>query len=55
MNFKIEHIGIAVKSLETAIKRYELLLNTSCYKREEVESEGVVTAFFKAGDTKMNS
>jgi methylmalonyl-CoA/ethylmalonyl-CoA epimerase len=50
---KIEHIGIAVKSLETAIPIYEKLLKTPCYKTEEVESEGVRTAFFKVGETKI--
>lgn len=49
----IEHLGIAVKDLETAISRYEKLLGASCYKREEVESEGVVTAFFQTGVNKV--
>ncbi|GHA38389.1 methylmalonyl-CoA epimerase [Salinimicrobium marinum] len=50
---KIEHIGIAVKDLETANKTYEALLNTSCYKTEAVESEGVETAFFRTGESKI--
>lgn len=50
---QIEHIGIAVHSLSEAIPRYELLLNTPCYKREWVESEQVETAFFKMGDGKI--
>ena len=50
---KIEHIGIAVKSLEISIPIYEKLLNTPCYKIEAVESEGVKTAFFKIGDSKI--
>ncbi|HLW38758.1 MAG TPA: methylmalonyl-CoA epimerase [Brumimicrobium sp.] len=50
---KIEHIGIAVKNLEEAIPTYEVLLNTKCYKIEEVQSEGVKTAFFKIGDSKI--
>lgn len=50
---KIEHIGIAVKSLDAAIPAYEKLLKTPCYKIEEVESEGVRTAFFKVGESKI--
>jgi|SRR5690554_908672 len=50
---KIEHIGIAVKDMESAIKIYEKLLNTECYKVEEVASEGVKTAFFKVGESKI--
>ena len=51
--FKIEHIGIAVKELSTAIPLFEKLLNSQCYKTENVESEKVNTAFFKKGDTKI--
>jgi methylmalonyl-CoA/ethylmalonyl-CoA epimerase len=50
---KIEHIGIAVSNLEEAIKTYTELLNTPCYKTEEVTSEGVKTAFFQIGDSKI--
>lgn len=50
---KIEHIGIAVTNLEDAISVYEKLLNTSCYKTEAVESEGVMTAFFQVGESKI--
>lgn len=50
---KIEHIGIAVKSLETSIPLFEKLLNTPCYKTELVESEKVNTAFFKTGPNKI--
>ena len=50
---KTEHIGIAVKSLETSIPLFEKLLQTNCYKTELVESEGVQTAFFKSGETKI--
>lgn len=50
---KIEHIGIAVKSLELSIPLYEKLLNTTCYKVEEVESEFVKTAFFRIGSSKI--
>jgi methylmalonyl-CoA/ethylmalonyl-CoA epimerase len=50
---KIEHIGIAVKSLAASIPLYEKLLNTVCYKRETVESEKVETAFFQSGPNKV--
>ncbi|HNB80456.1 MAG TPA: methylmalonyl-CoA epimerase [Chitinophagaceae bacterium] len=49
----IEHIGLAVHSLSEAIPRFEALLNTVCYKTEEVESEQVRTAFFKLGESKI--
>jgi len=49
----IEHLGIAVRDLNTAIPLYEKLLGTACYKREEVESEGVITAFFLSGNNKL--
>ena len=50
---KIEHIAIAVKSLDESILLYEKLLGTPCYKKEEVESEEVNTAFFKTGESKI--
>lgn len=50
---KIEHLGIAVKELEQSIPLFEQLLNTPCYKTEKVESEGVNTAFFQVGDSKV--
>ena len=50
---KIEHIGIAVKDLEKAGKTYETLLNTLCYKTEKVASEGVETAFYEVGESKI--
>ena len=50
---KIEHIGIAVKNLETSNALYEKLFGTPCYKTEEVASEGVKTSFFKIGDNKI--
>jgi len=49
----LEHIGIAVKSLEKSIPLFEKLLNTTCYKTEMVQSENVNTAFFKKGETKI--
>lgn len=50
---KVEHIGIAVKSLEESIPLFEKLLNASCYKTEEVLGENVNTAFFQKGETKI--
>jgi len=50
---KVEHIGIAVRELSNSIPLFEKLLNTACYKTEQVESEQVATAFFKTGDTKI--
>lgn len=50
---KIEHLGIAVKSLETSVPLFEKLLNKDCYKTESVESEGVNTAFFQMGESKI--
>ncbi|WP_293305958.1 methylmalonyl-CoA epimerase [Pedobacter sp. UBA5917] len=50
---KIEHIGIAVKDLNSSIAIYEKLLNTDCYKTEQVASESVNTAFFKTGENKV--
>lgn len=50
---KIEHLGIAVKELSVSVPLFEQLLNTPCYKTEEVASEGVNTAFFMTGDSKI--
>lgn len=49
----IEHIGIAVKSLEEAIPYYEQTLGLKCYSIEEVKEQKVKTAFFKIGQTKL--
>ena len=49
----IEHIGIAVKSLDVAIPYYEQLLGSPCYAIEEVKDQKVKTAFFKIGQTKI--
>ena len=49
----IDHIGIAVSDIELGIKKYESILNTSCFKREIVESEQVETAFFQTGQSKV--
>lgn len=49
----IEHIGIAVKSLEQAIPFYEKVFGLECYAVEEVVDQRVKTAFFKVGQTKI--
>jgi methylmalonyl-CoA/ethylmalonyl-CoA epimerase len=49
----IEHIGIAVVSLEESIPYYEKVLGLECYAIEEVADQKVRTAFFKVGDTKI--
>ncbi|OGU54596.1 MAG: methylmalonyl-CoA epimerase [Ignavibacteria bacterium RBG_13_36_8] len=49
----IEHIGIAVKNLDEAIRYYENVLGLKCYSVEEVKDQKVKTAFFKAGQTKI--
>lgn len=50
---KIEHLGIAVKDLESSNLLFEKLLGTAHYKTEEVASEGVNTSFFKVGPNKI--
>ena len=50
---QIEHLGIAVESIEASLKTFETLLNTPCYKEEIVESEGVRTAFLMVGNSKI--
>lgn len=50
---KIEHIGIAVKDIESANAIYEKLFGAPPYKEEEVESEGVKTSFFMNGPNKI--
>lgn len=50
---KIEHIGIAVKSLKESNALFEKLFGKSHYKIEEVKSEGVNTSFFKIGENKI--
>jgi methylmalonyl-CoA/ethylmalonyl-CoA epimerase len=49
----IEHIGIAVTSLEEAIPYYENTLGLKCYAIEEVADQKVKTAFFMVGQTKI--
>ena len=50
---KIEHLGIAVKSIKESSKMYEALLGKPSYKTEVVESEGVSTMFFEVGESKI--
>jgi methylmalonyl-CoA/ethylmalonyl-CoA epimerase len=50
---KLEHIGIAVNSLEMSNLLFEKLLGTPPYKSEEVASEGVKTSFFLSGPNKI--
>jgi methylmalonyl-CoA/ethylmalonyl-CoA epimerase len=50
---QLEHIGIAVSSLKTSIPLFEKLLNSPCYKIEDVLSENVRTAFFLKDHTKI--
>ncbi|MDT0558000.1 methylmalonyl-CoA epimerase [Ichthyenterobacterium sp. W332] len=50
---KIEHIGIAVKDIEASNKTFEALFGKSHYKTEKVESEHVLTSFFKCGPNKI--
>ncbi len=50
---KIEHIGIAVKDIKTANQIYKSLLGYEHYKTENIESESVITSFFKCGDSKI--
>ena len=50
---KIEHLGIAVANIDESLRVFETLLGTQCYKIEEVESEGVKTAFLQVGESKI--
>jgi methylmalonyl-CoA/ethylmalonyl-CoA epimerase len=50
---KIDHIGIAVKDIEASNALFEKLLGVSPYKLEEVESESVLTSFFKTDTNKI--
>lgn len=50
---RIEHLGIAVKDMEAANRLFTALLGTGPYKTESVESEKVLTSFFKVGESKV--
>ena len=49
----IEHLGIAVTSLEETMPFFEFLTGSKCYSIEVVEDQKVKTAFFKVGQTKI--
>lgn len=49
----LEHIGIAVKDLEKSKNLFAMLLNTECYKEEDVKEQGVRTSFFQTGESKI--
>ena len=53
MNKKIDHIGIAVKDLQSTQKIFETIFNTKASKVEIVESENIKTVFLKAGTSKI--
>lgn len=50
---KIEHIGIAVKDIHVSNKVFAKIFGKSPYKSERVDSEGVITSFFKIGESKL--
>ena len=50
---KIEHLGLAVRDLEASNALYTALLGVPPYKEEAVESEHVLTSFFRVGETKI--
>ena len=50
---KIEHLGIAIKNLETSDNLFAKLLGKSNYKQESVEREGVTTSFYQLGESKI--
>jgi len=50
---KLEHIGIAVKSLGVSDELFARLLGKESYKKESVEREGVVTSFYETGESKI--
>ncbi|MBV8326387.1 methylmalonyl-CoA epimerase [Chryseobacterium sp.] len=50
---KLEHIGIAVKSLGISDELFTKLLGKESYKKETVEREGVVTSFYETGESKL--
>ncbi len=50
---RIEHIGIAVRDIEFSNKLFAKILGTKSYKSEVVDAQGVVTSFFKIGESKI--
>ncbi|MGA0555536.1 methylmalonyl-CoA epimerase [Larkinella sp. VNQ87] len=53
MMTNVEHVGIAVRSLEASNTLFTKLLGVKPYKSEAVESEGVTTSFFRVNQTKI--
>ena len=53
MDYKVEHIGIAVKDLQISIPLFERLLGSPCYKTEKIDGEQVNTAFFLQQNSKI--
>lgn len=53
ITMKIEHLGIAVKSLENSDDLFAQLLGKENYKKESVDREGVTTSFYQVGDSKI--
>ncbi len=51
--FKLEHIGIAVRSLEDSNELFSRILGAPHYKTEAVDSEQVLTSFFQTGQSKI--
>ena len=51
----IEHLGIAVTSLEATMPFFEFLTGSKCYNIEEVADQKVKTAFFKVGEVKISN
>ncbi|MEY8001827.1 methylmalonyl-CoA epimerase [Clostridium sp. Mt-5] len=50
---KIDHVGIAVKSIEESLKFYEGVLGLKCSGTEEVKSQKVITAFIPLGESEL--
>lgn len=50
---KIEHLGIAVQSIDEVLPYFENVLGLKCYKTEVVEDQKVKTAFMKVGEVKL--
>ena len=50
---KLDHLGIAVRSLDEAVPYYEKALGLKCEHREEVPSQRVRTAFFSVGEVHL--
>lgn len=53
MVYKIDHIGIAVKSIDNTLCFYEKGLNIKCSNTEDIEKQGVRVAFLPIGDSKI--